>query len=83
MSAVFELRREYAGRMSILQNGDPVYGPANRDHAERKLEELERAARVKVRPCMTCDTMFRSEGPHNRLCDGCRKRVSNGHDGAV
>lgn len=24
------------------------------------------------RPCLRCDRVFWSEGPHNRLCDACR-----------
>lgn len=41
---------------------------------------------VKQRPCLRCQESFRSEGPHNRLCDGCRGQSSGlppqfaGHD---
>ena len=31
-----------------------------------------RAARARRRPCLCCGAPFRSEGPHNRLCDPCR-----------
>lgn len=29
-----------------------------------------------ARPCMCCAATFESAGPHNRLCDPCRKRGS-------
>lgn len=30
------------------------------------------AARCIDRACLTCGTLFRSEGIHNRMCDRCR-----------
>ena len=27
---------------------------------------------VSVRPCLCCGAKFKSEGPHNRLCNKCR-----------
>lgn len=27
-----------------------------------------------MRPCLCCQTTFNSEGPHNRLCDTCRRK---------
>jgi hypothetical protein len=27
-----------------------------------------------MRPCLCCQTTFNSEGPHNRLCDTCRRQ---------
>lgn len=32
------------------------------------------------RPCMTCRQPFMSEGPHNRLCDCCRKQRLSAFD---
>lgn len=41
------------------------------------LHEAELAAgRGKKRSCLCCTETFVSEGPHNRLCDPCRKRGS-------
>lgn len=40
------------------------------------LEAELAAGKGKVRSCMCCERDFTSEGPHNRLCDGCRKRGS-------
>lgn len=39
-----------------------------RDRA--KLER--RRKKVRRRDCLRCDRKFVSEGPHNRLCEGCR-----------
>lgn len=36
---------------------------------ERRL----RAESATVRPCLRCQSPFPSEGPHNRLCDPCRR----------
>lgn len=42
--------------------------------AEALAHNLERQMRPKVkRPCLNCRTAFQSEGPHNRMCDPCRK----------
>jgi hypothetical protein len=42
--------------------------------AEAVAHNLERAARPKLnRPCLCCRSIFASEGPHNRMCDECRK----------
>jgi len=41
------------------------------------IREAEAEARKgKQRPCMCCQALFLSDGPHNRLCDPCRKRGS-------
>jgi hypothetical protein len=44
----------------------------------RKLPHVPRQRRPKrtapttPRACLRCDRSFPSEGPHHRLCDGCR-----------
>lgn len=40
----------------------------------RELAKLPEAHRPRLRPCMCCAREFSSDGPHNRLCDPCRKR---------
>jgi len=35
-----------------------------------------RTTRMKQRPCLRCDRMFQSEGPHNRLCQACREFIA-------
>jgi|NOAtaT_6_FD_contig_31_3075754_length_756_multi_2_in_0_out_0_1 hypothetical protein len=30
-----------------------------------------------VRKCITCTTPFESDGPHNRMCDRCREKLTN------
>lgn len=37
------------------------------------LEQIAQETR-QIRACMCCRTSFESQGPHNRLCDPCRKR---------
>lgn len=32
-----------------------------------------RARRTRRRPCLRCDAVFASEGPHHRLCTTCRE----------
>ena len=36
--------------------------------------EEEPPRQIVTRPCLFCRTPFASEGPGNRLCDGCRGR---------
>jgi hypothetical protein len=31
------------------------------------------------RPCLCCGEIFRSEGPHNRLCTSCRANKETNH----
>jgi len=40
--------------------------------AEARMEELQRQARLKQRPCLTCGRPFMSEGIHNRICPKCK-----------
>jgi hypothetical protein len=39
--------------------------------------DADAASKRKRRPCMCCGAEFMSEGIHNRMCDGCRRRASN------
>jgi hypothetical protein len=43
-------------------------------------ERRERLARAKPRPCMCCHATFDSEGPHNRMCDRCRRNPPSVED---
>ncbi|MFP4045035.1 MAG: hypothetical protein ACLFTP_10805 [Rhodosalinus sp.] len=36
---------------------------------------LERQARERTRPCLTCGATFRSQGAHHRMCGPCRTRA--------
>jgi hypothetical protein len=42
------------------------------DEALKAMDQLELRANSITRPCMACQDLFPSEGPHNRLCDICR-----------
>ena len=53
-------------------------GIAFKAEAERRRDALQRladqAAKRGPRACMCCGNGFPSDGVHNRLCDGCRRR---------
>ena len=55
----------------------------DRVSVELRCEELARAARRKRRPCITCGKPFLSDGPHHRMCKGCRAWASDVYQGAV
>ena len=40
--------------------------------AEAKLEAMTAEARRRVRPCLSCEKPFQSDGNHNRMCPTCR-----------
>ena len=52
------------------------------DSAQERLTVLEnrvrRASRLRRIPCLCCQTVFSSEGPHNRMCDPCRQTANAG-----
>lgn len=35
--------------------------------------EIQRLRRARPRDCMACGETFESDGPHNRMCDPCRR----------
>jgi Zn finger protein HypA/HybF involved in hydrogenase expression len=72
MSAVFDIHVRY-GRATLLRDGVVAFGPTTLAQAEVRRDALIREARMKLRPCITCRTEFRSEGPHHRMCQRCRK----------
>ena len=43
-----------------------------KEREERAAAAAKIAARCKTRSCLSCSKEFRSEGPHNRMCDPCR-----------
>jgi hypothetical protein len=63
-----------SGNSHFVMDGEvPVLGPfVSHDRALDVRDELIRKERMRVRPCITCNTEFMSEGPHNRMCDACR-----------
>jgi len=63
------------GRLRQLGLADRIAGPRPR----RKKSMVSRHSRRtrQYRPCLTCRQMFRSEGPHNRLCDACREQIAD------
>ena len=74
-------RRDVKARDYVVFDpaGEPVCrGFTCPDDAVRKIEQLEHEARLIDRPCMTCRAIFKSEGPHNRMCDPCRPCLGRG-----
>jgi hypothetical protein len=59
---------------ALYRGAKQVAGPYwNKETALRAAERIEKQAKVKKRPCMHCRRAFTSEGPHNRLCNDCRR----------
>lgn len=68
----------FAGTKYIVVDaeGRQCSGLGQRDAIVRKMERLEREARLKARPCLCCGATFASEGAHHRMCDDCRRQPS-------
>ena len=65
-----------AGRYLLVdQHGRRLGGPfSTREIAHAALDrELKKRRRAR-RDCISCGTSFMSEGPHNRMCEICRRR---------
>jgi hypothetical protein len=66
------------GWVVVSPEGNIVSGPNARETALRSLASHQRQADQKAkrgpRACMCCSATFDSQGPHNRLCDTCRRR---------
>lgn len=71
----------YGNSWSVLDGIRIVAWFRSWELAEERRERLERKARAKLRPCLTCGSHFISEGPHNRMCPACRQQSL--HDGTV
>lgn len=67
----------------VCKDGQKVYGPADQYTAENARDRIEREARRKSRPCITCGDIFMSDGPGNRMCGKCRANSTAIFDGAV
>lgn len=61
----------------VNRAGVTVAALSSRDLALRKIDMLERQARSRFRPCITCKRPFESEGIHNRMCADCNQRAQN------
>lgn len=70
------VRRMHCGAFEVL--GLPDVSPEfpTRRAAEgwlaTRLQALPARLRPRHRPCLCCTTPILSDGPHHRLCDGCR-----------
>lgn len=45
----------------------------NEERAYAFIDRLTREEKLAERPCITCRTAFKSEGPHHRMCRPCRQ----------
>lgn len=69
-----EARHLKNGWYVVDPEGNPVTGRYSfKAEAEIRLDKIRRRAAARVRPCLSCNTRFASEGPHNRLCTTCRR----------
>ena len=67
------------GFQAVDGSGEALSGMRFTHHdVEDVLDRMRAKARVRARPCMTCTDTFQSEGPHNRMCPGCRSRKRGG-----
>lgn len=75
----FELRRVRRGGKPFYEvrsrAGQVVAALSSRSLALRKIETLERRTQTRVKPCLSCNRPFESEGAHNRMCHGCNLRA--------
>lgn len=69
--AVYKGRNKMSGDTLLLTNAVTI------------MHNFLRRDRQKLRPCMSCGTRFLSEGPHHRLCNGCRHVTATAEDVAV
>lgn len=46
---------------------------SSRRVAEDRCDEMNREARRRRRACICCRSPFLSDGPHNRMCNACRR----------
>lgn len=60
------------GRWAVFEGGKRISGILSRPGAVAVLDSMLSARRGQDRSCLRCGTIFSSQGPHNRMCDGCR-----------
>ncbi len=89
--AFFEITRTPWGYY-IEKDGKAVRGPYDSkgyvngllaDFIAADRIDAKKTAKAKFRPCITCSEEFKSEGPHNRMCDTCRRTSADVFQGAV
>lgn len=58
----------------VRKNGRPVGNVyKTEERAFALINRLTRDEKLSERPCITCRTVFKSEGPHHRMCRPCRQ----------
>lgn len=63
-----------------VDHGTPKSEPTPRPESTNKnnlkhpeYTKPQRTGQKRTRPCLKCSSQFLSDGPHNRLCNSCRK----------
>lgn len=68
----------------VMRDGKKLFGAVSAKwRAEEKRDQILREMQHKDRPCIRCNEVFKSEGPHNRLCKSCREYARTVFEGAV
>lgn len=64
----------YKGKFAVFDGGNRLSGELEFEIAEDRAAQIltERTRPKRRRPCITCGTPILSEGPHHRMCTGCR-----------
>jgi hypothetical protein len=61
---------------AVFRGKDRLTGAfGSQDMALTAMRRADRVARLRPRPCLCCRDSFDSEGPHNRLCNACRRQT--------
>ncbi|SDY54746.1 hypothetical protein SAMN05444340_11064 [Citreimonas salinaria] len=79
MDVQSEFRVGKAGQYWAVFRGAHRVSPTyvRHEEAEDRRQRLARRAASKMRPCISCSALFRSEGPHHRMCPGCRTKSAS------
>lgn len=70
-------------RACVLADGIRVTFWSGLEKAWRRRNEIEAAGTYKNRKCLSCPTVFLSEGAHHRMCDPCRRKSTSAYSVAV
>lgn len=74
MADPYEVRRSGYGWAVFNRETRAKVSPqlSTKGLAQSRCDAMNDDGRKTRRPCITCRTPFLSEGPHNRMCPGCR-----------
>jgi hypothetical protein len=72
----FTVRKSGSG-FAVFDGSVRISGVLSRVAAQYIRDRMVRAAErpMTLRACLCCGASFESEGPHNRMCNTCRRRA--------